>query len=187
MVRADGASASVSERPTPIIYLDLDGTVRHGKDELGRFVNGPDDVVIFDGVPKLLRRYRDAGWRIVACSNQGGIALGHMTMESCAKAMIRTQDLCGGVFHKITWCQHHPAAADPEFAVCWCRKPRIGMVVESALALSEQHRDEFYPPHLGVFVGDRSEDAACAEGAGLRFVDAARWRKQGPESHGGLA
>jgi hypothetical protein len=34
------------ETSTPVLYLNLDGTVRHGRDELGRFVNGPNDVVI---------------------------------------------------------------------------------------------------------------------------------------------
>ncbi len=35
------------EVATPLLAVDLDGTVRHGKAELGRFVNGPDDVVVF--------------------------------------------------------------------------------------------------------------------------------------------
>jgi D-glycero-D-manno-heptose 1,7-bisphosphate phosphatase len=38
----------VEEHAVPVLYLDLDGTVRQGKDDtLGRFVNGPEDVVVF--------------------------------------------------------------------------------------------------------------------------------------------
>ena len=37
----------VSEKAVPVLYLDMDGTVRKGKDELGRFVNGPEDVEVF--------------------------------------------------------------------------------------------------------------------------------------------
>lgn len=36
------------EKAVPVLYLDLDGTVRQGKDDgLGRFVNGPEDVIVF--------------------------------------------------------------------------------------------------------------------------------------------
>jgi D-glycero-D-manno-heptose 1,7-bisphosphate phosphatase len=165
-----------TERPTPVLYLDLDGTVRWGKDELGRFVNGPEDVRVFDGVADLLWRYKDAGWRIVAVSNQGGIALGLMSMKDCAKAMMETQRQARNAFDKIVWCQHHPSADDPEYAVCWCRKPAIGMIVEAALDLAERH-GEYYPPHMALFVGDREEDRGCAANAHIAFMDAAEWRK----------
>ena len=161
--------------PKPVLWLDLDGTVRHGFDELGRFVNTAADVVIFDGVPALLEEYKRLGWRIVAVSNQGGIALGHMSKEDCAGAMIATYQQCGDTFDKIAWCSHHPLAKDPEWAVCWCRKPRIGLLVESGLDLARQH-GEYYPPHLGLFVGDRPEDEECAANAGLRFMHATDWR-----------
>lgn len=167
-------------RPTPVLYLDIDGTVRKGFDELGRFVNGPADVEVFPEVPALLRFYRDRGWRIIGISNQGGIALGHCTLGDVAQAMSKTHIDTGHAFHKLSWCRHHPDAADPEMAVCWCRKPRSGLVVESALELAEDMRrsgvDESYPPHLALFVGDRPEDAACAAGAGIRFMAATEWR-----------
>jgi hypothetical protein len=44
-------SRRTGEKAVPVLYLDLDGTVRKGKDELGRFVNGPDDVELFPEVP----------------------------------------------------------------------------------------------------------------------------------------
>lgn len=50
------------------------------------------------------------------------------------------------------------------------------MVIETALALAEK-TGEIYPPHMGLFVGDRSEDEKCAENAGLRFMPADGWRK----------
>jgi len=170
------ASALTGEKMVPVLYLDLDGTVRWGKDELGRFANGPEDVRIFDEVPALLSNYRALGWRIIAISNQGGIALGYMTMETCVSAMNETQKQCNGAFDKIAWCSHHPDAETPEMAVCWCRKPRPGLVIETALDLNEK-TGEIYPPHLGLFVGDRPEDEECAENAALRFMPAEMWRK----------
>ncbi len=168
-------SVVTGEKTVPVLYLDLDGTVRHGFDELGRFVNGPEDVHVFPEVPGLLEAYKKLGWRIVAISNQGGIALGHMSLKTCMAAMVETQNQCRWLFDKITFCVHHPKASEPEMAVCWCRKPRPGMVIESALSLTEK-TGEIYPPHLGLFVGDRPEDEQCAENAGLRFIDAKKWR-----------
>lgn len=168
-------SSRTGEPMVPVIYLDLDGTVRWGKDELGRFVNGPEDVRVFDGVPELLQGYKKQGWRIVGISNQGGIALRHVSKMMVMYAMDETNRQCGRVFDKITWCSHHPQANDPEMAVCWCRKPRIGMIVETALDLAEK-TGEIYPPHLGVFVGDMDTDRECAENAGLQFVEASVWR-----------
>jgi histidinol-phosphate phosphatase family protein len=167
----------MGDRAVSVLYLDLDGTVRKGFDELGRFVNSWKDVEVFPEVPQLMKSYKDKGWRIVAISNQGGISLGHMSMETCAKAMLETQKQCFNLFDKMLWCMHHPEAKDPEFAICWCRKPRAGLVVEAAILLGKQF-PEYYPPHLALFVGDRPEDKGCAEAANIKFMDSKEWRKQ---------
>lgn len=168
-------STRTGEKMVAVLYCDLDGTVRKGKDELGRFVNGPEDVELFDGVADLLHGYKQLGWRIIGVSNQGGIALGHMDMSTCVAAMLETQKQSRDAFDKISWCAHYPSAADPEMAICWCRKPRPGLVIETALQLSNQ-TGEIYPPHLGLMVGDRPEDEGCAENAGLTFLSAEKWR-----------
>jgi D-glycero-D-manno-heptose 1,7-bisphosphate phosphatase len=168
-------SSQTGEPMVPVLYLDIDGTVRHGKDELGHFVNVPEDVKVFDGVPKLLKQYKELGWRIVGVSNQGGIALGHMDNMLCAYTMDETNKQCGRVFDKIAWCAHHPNANDPEMAVCWCRKPRIGLIIETALDLAHRY-GEIYPPHMALFVGDMDSDRETAENAGIEFLDASIWR-----------
>jgi len=169
-------SKITGEKTVPVLYLDIDGTVRWGKDELGRFVNEPEDVRVFDEVPGLLSQYKALGWRIVGISNQGGIALGYMDVDTCARAMMETQKQSGNAFDKIAWCSHHPDAKDPEMAVCWCRKPKAGLIIETALDLAQKH-DEIYPPHMGLFVGDMESDMLCAENAGLRFMHAINWRE----------
>jgi D-glycero-D-manno-heptose 1,7-bisphosphate phosphatase len=168
-------SSQTGEKMVPVLYCDIDGTIRLGKDELGYFVNTADQVQVFDEVPGLLAQYKRLGWRIVAISNQGGIALGHMTMEDCVRAMLETQKQSGNAFDKLVWCRHHPNAAEPEMAVCWCRKPKAGLVIEAALDLSEK-TGEIYPPHMALFVGDRVEDELCAQNAGIRFMNATAWR-----------
>lgn len=166
------------EKRVPVLYLDLDGTVRHGKDELGRFVNGPEDVVVFPEATEMMRRWKARGGRIVGVSNQGGIALGHLTMEACTASMMCTYELTERLMDKIVWCRHHPAAADPEMARCWCRKPSPGLIIEGALDMAAKYPGEMYPPHLALMAGDRPEDRECARLAGINFVWASDWRAE---------
>ena len=163
------------ERRTPLLVLDLDGTVRKGLDELGRFVNGPEDVEVFPEAVVLMRRWKERGGRVVGVSNQGGIALGHTTLERVLAAMRATQRQAEGLFDKIAFCRHHPEAADPEYARCWCRKPAPGLLIEAGIELNRQYH-EIYPPHLGLFVGDRPEDEECARICMMDFLPAAEWR-----------
>jgi D-glycero-D-manno-heptose 1,7-bisphosphate phosphatase len=166
----------MARRATGVLFADLDGTVRHGKAELGRFVNGPEDVVLFPEAVERMRRWREAGGRIVGVSNQGGIALGHLNFDDCLAAMERTQELSGDRFDILIWCEHHPAATDPEKAACFGRKPAPGLVFEGLHRLHESYADEFYPPAMALMVGDRPEDEECARRAGVRFMTADMWR-----------
>jgi len=158
-----------------VLVCDLDGTVRKGYDELGRFVNGPEDVEVFPEAVVMMRDWKARGGRIIAASNQGGIALGHVTFEQVFLAMQETHRQCGEIFDKIAWCQHHPDAQDPEFARCWCRKPAPGLVIESLLHLARM-TGEIYPPHMALFVGDRPEDEQCAKILNMDFRHATVWR-----------
>ncbi len=162
---------------TKLLVLDMDGTVRKGYDELGRFVNDPHkDVHVFPEAVAKMRAWKAKGGRIIAVSNQGGIALGHVSVEDVAASMMETQRQCGGLFDKITWCSHHPDALDPEYARCWCRKPSPGLLIEAALNLADVY-DEMYPPYLGLFVGDMESDQVCAKLSGFPFVWAKEWRE----------
>lgn len=164
------------EKRVPLLALDIDGTVREGKDDaLGKFVNDAEDVRVFPEAVKQMRRWKENGGRIIGVSNQGGIALGLVTYGRVARAMSETYRQADGLFDKLAWCMHHPSAAAPEMAHCWCRKPSPGLLIEAALDLAH-HYDEMYPPYMGLFVGDRPEDQECARLAGFQFQWAADWR-----------
>ena len=177
---AECAYATTRPPAVPVLYLDIDGTVRHGKDELGRWVNGPEDVVVFPEAVAQMRSWRARGGRIIGVSNQGGIALGLVEFNDVAAAMRETQRQAEGLFDRLAWCSHHPSADDPTTARCWCRKPRPGLAIEAALQLAGQLRqrgvEEWYPPHLGLFVGDRNEDMQCADALHVDFQWACDWR-----------
>jgi D-glycero-D-manno-heptose 1,7-bisphosphate phosphatase len=168
----------IAEKAVPVLYLDIDGTVREGKDDpLGRFVNDVGDVRVFPAAVEMMRRWKQGGGRIIGVSNQGGIALGIVHPVNVQNAMAETHRQTGHLFDKLAWCSHHPDAANPEMARCWCRKPSPGLLIESALDLAQKHH-EYYPPYMGVMVGDRDEDEQCAKAAGLDFVWAADWRAE---------
>lgn len=161
----------------PLLCLDLDGTVREGKDDpLGKFVNGPEDVRVFPDAVTMMRRWKVAGGRIIGCSNQGGIALGYVTTELVRAAMMETARQCSGLFDRIQWCSHHPDAQDLEMANCWCRKPKPGLIIEQAIDLTHEYEGEYYPPYMALMVGDRDEDETCARLAGIAFQWADEWR-----------
>lgn len=175
----------MSSKPTPILFLDLDDTVRKGPKSLGRFVNGPEDVELFDGMVDLIKSYKARGWRVVAISNQGGIALGLVSDHMVTRAMEETNRLCARLFDRMYWCTHHPDAKGDEFAsteeksICLCRKPRIGFIVAAMASMAEQY-GETYRPYNSLFVGDMMKDKECADNANIPFMWADIWRERGP-------
>lgn len=165
-----------AEKAVPLLALDIDGTVREGKDDaLGKFVNAPEDVRVFPDAVKQMRRWKEAGGRIIGVSNQGGVALGLVKYELVEAAMQETFEQTDRLFDRLVFCTHHPDAEELEMARCWCRKPSPGLLIEGALSLAHQ-RTEYYPPYMGLFVGDRNEDRECARLCGFDFQDAAEWR-----------
>lgn len=163
-------------KPVPVLYLDLDGTVRKGPDELdGKFVNAVKDVEVFPAALERMKQAKEQGWRIVAVTNQGGVSMGFMDYQTAQLIQLETNTQCEGLFDHMMMCVHHPDAEDPEFRVCWCRKPRAGMVIEAAIAMGQKF-DEYYPPHMALFIGDREEDRLCADAANIQFIDAKKWR-----------
>lgn len=165
------------EKVVPLLVLDLDGTVREGKDDpLGKFVNGPEDVRVFPEAVIQMRAWKQEGGRIVGVTNQGGIALGLVNKKNVIAGLVETQRQCKDLFDKIAMCQHHPDAKDPEYARCWCRKPSPGLLIEAAVSIGRRY-NEMYPPYMGLFVGDRPEDEECARIASFDFMWANEWRR----------
>lgn len=133
------------------------------------------DTEVFPEAVQRMRAWRAGGGRIVGVSNQGGIALGHVSEADVIAAMLETQRQTGGLFDKIAYCRHHPAAEHPEMARCWCRKPAPGLLISSADSLGDS-TGEIYPPYMALMVGDRDEDRECARIASVDFEWAAKWR-----------
>ena len=161
---------TTAQDPTWLLFVDIDGTVRHGKDELGRFVNRAEDVRVFPAAARNIQAWRAAGGHVVGVTNQGGVALGHLTMGDMHAALIETALQCGGMFENILVSTHAPAPnGEP---ACWCRKPSPGMAYNHFNSLTGDQ----YSPQRTLVVGDRDEDSGFAAAIGAQFLRADLWR-----------
>lgn len=159
-----------------LLVLDLDGTVRQGReDDLGRYVNGPQDVVIFPEALDLMRRWKTNGGRIIGVTNQPCIGLEITPENDIFCAIGETHKQLDGLFDAISVCPHHPEAIHASMRVCWCRKPAPGLVFQAALSLSVGLGED-YPVGLALFVGDRETDKECARRINMPFMWAKDWR-----------
>jgi D-glycero-D-manno-heptose 1,7-bisphosphate phosphatase len=183
-------TATPTAAETPLLILDVDGTVRQGKeDDLGRWCNSPEDVVVFPEAVVGMMRWKAAGGRVIWTSNQGGIALGYVTVEQVQATMDETVKQVHQIAVKlgldaveadllvdrVEYCPHHSNAENYKQARCWCRKPSPGMIVRAATELGRLH-GETYPAWMSLMVGDLPVDGKAAQNAGVMFFDATFWR-----------
>ena len=151
----------------PALCLDLDGTVRYSR--RGKFINTPDDIVLFDGVEVKLWKYRFDGWLVCGVTNQGGVAFGIKTPDQ-EQAEI---DYMFGLFDSnpfqlLQSCYHHEKGKHPAFGHrSLFRKPDIGML--AMLEYEAFNNNVVIDWNNSLFVGDRPEDEECAKRAGIAF------------------
>lgn len=168
-----------------ILILDMDGTVRIKKggtpgDINAGFIQYPKDQEIIPGADKAIESFHKEGWLIVGASNQGGVAAGKKSLDSCFKEQRYTLQLVPQL-HKIYFCpdyegrqlgivyrSHHRLATPSEYFTDLpsFRKPEPGMLEYIKLT---------HDSNKLLFVGDRPEDEQAAAKAGIDFKWAKDW------------
>lgn len=182
-----------------LLLVDLDGTVR--EPILGdKFINNPLDQKLIDGVEDALSRYQD--WVIVGVTNQGGVASGHKSIDSCFEEQIQTMKLlpqlnmilfcpdagktCGRIVrHNETFFENlHTNKTMPIEGVRGYRKPSPGMIdyafqyyTSGAYSFAREKFGENVNITKSLMVGDRPEDEAAALAANVPFMWAEEWRE----------
>ena len=91
------------------IFLDRDGTIIDNQGDLG----DPKDVVLLDGAAQALARLTAAGWLLVVCTNQAGVARGVFTGDDVSAVHQRIDDLLEQeigkkLIHQYYYCCWHP-------------------------------------------------------------------------------
>ena len=145
------------------LFLDRDGTLVQPR----HYPSRPEELVLFDGVARELRRLQRGGFRLVVITNQSGLARGyfgeadlrrmhdHLTGE-----LVRSGVRLDAVYH----CPHHPDGVVPELAVrCDCRKPEPGLLLRAAADLDLDLARSW-------FVGDILDDVEAGNRAGCRTI-----------------
>lgn len=151
----------------PALCLDLDGTVRYSAS--GEFINGPDDVRLFDDVEAKIWEYRDKGYIVFGISNQGGVAHGFKSASDNDQEIEATFAAFNrNPFHIIKCCYHDERGkVAPYNHRSLLRKPDYGM-----LSLCEV--EAFQAGYIvdwdnSLMVGDRAEDQHMALNAKINF------------------
>jgi D-glycero-D-manno-heptose 1,7-bisphosphate phosphatase len=155
----------------PAVFLDRDGVLNElvVDRRLGTRESpyDPDDVRLVDGAAAAVRALQDAGWTLVAVSNQPAAAKGQTTLDALAAVHRRVAELLaaeGGSIEDWRYCHHHPDAVVAELrGPCDCRKPRPGLLLDAA-------RDAGLDLARSWMVGDSDTDVEAGVAAGTRTV-----------------
>jgi D-glycero-D-manno-heptose 1,7-bisphosphate phosphatase len=153
----------------PVLFIDLDGTIRFSaKDPTGP-IQDAADVRLFPWVENKLWEMKECGYLIVIITNQGGVAYGYRTMPQVQAEIKHTVSLFQrNPIDKIMIAPTHPdGLVKPWNRKSLFRKPDIGLLALVERDFSE--RQILIKWDQSLFVGDRQEDRICAGRAGIDF------------------
>jgi len=118
-----------------------------------------DDIELIEGRAAVLRRYAEAGWRLLGLSWRPEVGDESITAQQADAGFVRMQELLG-VPIDVQYCPH--GGGPP---VCWCRKPLPGLAV--AFIRSYQ-----LDPSQCIYVGAGAQDPGFARRLGFQYQDA---------------
>jgi D-glycero-D-manno-heptose 1,7-bisphosphate phosphatase len=139
------------------VFLDRDGVLNAAvvRDGLPYPPGDKDEVELLPGVAEACQRLRESGFELIVVTNQPDIARG--TQTSAAVGRINDALLAVLPLDEIVVCPHDDADG------CTCRKPKPGMLVETAERRGIDLAASF-------MVGDRWRDVEAGRRAGCRTV-----------------
>lgn len=145
------------------VLLDRDGTLIVDVPYLG----DPDKVVLEPAAAPALQQLHGAGYLVIVVTNQSGIGRGLYSEADFHAVQARVAELLqaeGVPVEAYYFCPHHPTEGLGELlAECDCRKPASGML-EAAI------RDHGLDRSLSFMVGDKLDDVAAGQAAGVRGI-----------------
>jgi D-glycero-D-manno-heptose 1,7-bisphosphate phosphatase len=139
------------------IFLDRDGVINKNRPD---YVKSWSEFCFLPGAKDALAVLTQAGYRLIVCTNQAGIAYGSIsreTVENIHRHMVAEIARAGGSIEHIYYCPHGKDEG------CFCRKPRPGMLLHARDELGVDLRDAF-------LIGDSISDIQAALAAGVRPI-----------------
>jgi len=145
----------------PAIFLDKDGTlipdIPYNVDL--------DRITLSDGAEIALRSFHNSGYRLIAISNQSGVARGYFSEIALAKVEQRLRTLLNEIpLTGFYYCPHHPQGSIIEYAIdCNCRKPKPGLILQAA----QTHHIDLARSWM---IGDILNDVEAGRNAGCKTI-----------------
>jgi D-glycero-D-manno-heptose 1,7-bisphosphate phosphatase len=121
-----------------------------------------DEVRLMPDAAEAIKQLHDAGYLLVAVSNQPAAAKGIASTEQLQAVHNRIVELLaaeGAALDDWRYCFHHPDFTGP----CDCRKPEPGMLLDAA-------REHDIDLSQSWMVGDADRDIEAGQRAGVRTV-----------------
>ena len=141
---------------SPAVFLDRDGTLIKLVDHL----HEPEKLEILPGVIEGLIKLREAGYKLIVCTNQAGIGLGYFTVEdffAVNRKMLGEISKGGALLDKIYFSPHSDLDKTDY------RKPGPGMINRAVEELNIDIEKSF-------MIGDSKVDIEAAKAAGCKSI-----------------
>jgi len=138
----------------PAIFLDRDGVIIENQEN---YVRSWDDVVIFPEALKALARVSQSPYKIVVITNQSAVGRGLISLETAQEInerLVKIITQAGGRVDGVFMCPHTPQD------LCNCRKPKPGLLLQAARALS-------LDLSRSILIGDAISDVQAGQAAGV--------------------
>lgn len=141
------------------IFFDRDGIVNQSPGD--GYVERWEDFHLLPEFVEVLRIVTGLGYVAVVITNQQGVALGNMSLETVEEIHRRLRaelsERHGLTLLDILYCPHN------KLENCACRKPKPGMILEAA----RRHRIDVARSWM---IGDSPRDAESGKAAGCKTI-----------------
>lgn len=137
------------------LFLDRDGVVNIDTGHLYKI----EDFKFIKGVPGLIKKYNNAGYKVIIVTNQSGIAKKYYIEKDMHRLHAHISKKLaenGAHIDALYFCPHHPDFTE----ACECRKPKPGMILQAA-------RDLNIDLLGSIMVGDKESDILAGLSAGI--------------------
>lgn len=145
------------------VFLDRDGTIIRDRN----YLRSANDIEFLRGAVDALKRLRSAGFLLIVCTNQSGIARGilsereYRAIDRRFKQMLSAR---GVSLDRTYYCPHLSGGSVGKFAIkCECRKPGRGMFI----AAQKEFSIDF---NASYAVGDSLRDLLPAKTLGATTI-----------------
>jgi len=146
------------------VFLDRDGVITS---DPPHYAHKVDQLKLIPGSAGAIHLLNKNGFKVIVVSNQSGIARGYYTekdihiFNKSLKKELKKKEAQIDAFY---YCPHHPEAKVKKYtAVCKCRKPKPGMIIQAAKEHNIYLSESF-------MVGDRQSDILAGKNAGCKTI-----------------